>query len=140
MIPNNDIHLFECPFGHNSKHTISNAFIPSSLIAWSYYIMYSNNCSNNNVDAINSIDEGIGKLILQIKALISELVQTNQDVNYNPEINIPMIDDLFVRKYLSALRCIQDCYQIMSITIQVLLLTVSLSIFNAILLLDICSP
>ena len=120
MIPINEINLFECPFG-NTNNTISNAYIPSTLIAWNCYITQSNiTCSN--INDVKTINEGIIKLTQQIRTMVSDIVKTNQDTNYNPEISPSMIDtydDLFVRKYQSTLRCIQDCYHIISLAIQV---------------------
>ena len=131
MIPISDVYIYECEFQNTNNKNMSNSFIPSVLIAWSYYTI--NNKTNMTefdnsylLKLINEVQEGLSKIVKHIEVLVASIVQINHDNhNYNPESDnssiLAAMDDTFVRKYINAIRLIQDYYQIMSITIQVLI-------------------
>jgi len=113
---------------------MSNSFIPSVFIAWSYYIINDKTnikeSDSYHVNIINEVKERLSKIVKHIEALVTSIVQINHvNHNYNPENDNSTIsaamDDTFVKKYINVLRLIQDYYQIMSITIQVSLLLFS---------------
>lgn len=130
MIPISDVYIYECTFQNTNNKNMSNSFIPSVLIAWSYYIINDKTIitesDSNCLSIINEVKERLSKIIKHIEVLVASIVQINHvNHNYNPESDnssIPAaMDDTFVRKYINAIRLIQDYYQIMSITIQVLI-------------------
>jgi len=132
MIPISDVYIYECTFQNTNNKNMSNSFIPSVLIAWSYYIINDKTVitesDSNHLNIINEVKERLSTIVKHIKVLIASIVQINHiNHNYNPESDnssIPAaMDDTFVRNYINALRLIQDYYQIMSITIQVLIVT-----------------
>jgi hypothetical protein len=131
MIPISDVYIYECTLQNTNNKNMSNSFIPSVLIAWSYYIINDKTIitesDSNYLNIINEVKERLSKIVKHIEVLVASIVQINHanHTNYNPESDnssIPAaVDDTFVRKYINAIRLIQDYYQIMSITIQVLI-------------------
>ena len=145
MIPVSDINIYHSTVGSNNTNSLSNSFLPTNLFAWAYFVINTNNNSTSssndanevidllpelktvNVtnDDINIIKNGLSRVIVSIESQVIEIssicrVSDTSDERDNNQIKI--IDDDFVRAYQCTLRCLQDCYHILSLLIQVLLL------------------
>jgi hypothetical protein len=146
MIPVNDINIYHSTVGNdnNSNISLSNSFFPSKLYAWTYFIINNNNNnSNNNNDNndneitdlsglttisisngdIDIIRNGLSRIIISIESQVLDISTKCRISNTNDERDnnsIKVIDDDFVRSYQYTLRCLHDCYHIISILIQVL--------------------
>lgn len=128
MIHINDIYLYECPFDATKIPSLSNAFIPSNIVVQSRHVINDNltHCidlmtlEGNNLDYLKELRVVLAELVKQIANLSIEIVKPMKTTNDDPEsVTSIFISDEYLQIYISSLRLIQDCYQIMSITFEV---------------------
>lgn len=135
MIHINDIHLYECPFDATKIPSLSNAFIPSNIVVQSRHVINNNLIHSRSIDLNDTIEMTLedsnlyylkelkvvlAELVKQIANLSIEIVKLMKTTNDDPEsVTSIFVSDEYLQTYISSLRLIQDCYQIMSITFEV---------------------
>lgn len=135
MIHINDIYLYECPFDATKIPSLSNAFIPSSIVVQSHHVINNNlihsrsfdlndtiemTLEDSNLNYLKELRVVLAELVKQIASLSIEIVKPMKTTNDDPESATSIfISDEYLQTYISSLRLIQDFYQIMSITFEV---------------------